>query len=71
MSLTQKITEMFPAVLSQTFTFHNDHFSVHHRFLDHDRGTNPPLDGKDETLRAAKTKDGYCIEYRESALEHV
>ena len=40
------------------------------RFLDHDRPVDAPLDGKDLEARAAETKDGYCIEYRESLLSH-
>ena len=44
--------------------------SVSRRFLDHDRPADAPLDGKDLSLRAAKTNDGYCIEYRETLKAH-
>ena len=37
-----------------------------HRFLDHKRGPDAPLDGKNLTLRAAVTPDGYCVEHRET-----
>ena len=41
-----------------------------HRFLDHERGVNAPLNGKNDTLRAEVTEEGYCIEYRESKMQH-
>ena len=41
-----------------------------HRFLDHMRGPDAPLDGKNLTLRAATTPDGYCIEHRETLRQH-
>ena len=40
------------------------------RFLDHTRGPDAPLDGKNITLRAKVDADGYCIEYRESLRQH-
>ena len=39
-----------------------------HRFLDHERGPNAPLNGQNLNLRAAVTQDGYCIEYRETKV---
>ena len=52
-----------------SFAFNNDEHS-HHRFLDHTRGPDAPLDGKNLTLRAAVTPDGYCVEYRETLFQH-
>ena len=42
----------------------------YHRFLDHERPLDAPLDGKNLTARADVTHDGYCIEYRESLYGH-
>ena len=39
------------------------------RFLDHARPRDAPLDGPPDG-RAAKTKDGYCIEFRETLDQH-
>ena len=44
--------------------------SNEHRFLDHDRPLDAPQDGRNTTLRAAETPQGYCIEYRESLYGH-
>ena len=41
-----------------------------HRFLDHTRPIDAPFDGKNLTLRANVTPDGYCVEYRESLWQH-
>ena len=41
-----------------------------HRFLDHERPIDAPLDGKNLTARADVTPDGYCVEYRESLKGH-
>ena len=37
-----------------------------HRILSHTKPIGAPLDGKNETLRAAEDAQGYCIEYRET-----
>ena len=29
------------------------------------------MDGKNQTMRAFVTEDGYCVEYRESLKEHA
>ena len=42
-----------------------------HRFLDHERVKDAPLDGKKIERRADVDKNGYCIEYRESLKQHV
>ena len=42
-----------------------------HRFLSHNRGADAPLDGDDLELRAAVDDNGYCIEYRETKLQHT
>ena len=40
-----------------------------HRFLDHARSPDAPQDGPN-TGKAAVTKEGFCIEYRESLQNH-
>ena len=39
------------------------------RFLEHSRSPSAVQNG-DKSLRADVTKDGYCIEYRESLFDH-
>jgi acyl-CoA-binding protein len=43
--------------------------STQHRFLNH-VGWDGKLDGKDNSLRAARNADGQCIEYKESTYSH-
>ena len=44
--------------------------TLHHRFLDHGRPRDAPNDGTDLAARAAVSKTGFCIEYRETLEEH-
>ena len=43
--------------------------STSHRFLNHE-GWDGKLDGKDNSLRAARNADGLCIEYKETTYSH-
>lgn len=74
--LTNQVSNMFAE--SVGFTIHDlqhatpeqEKFLGRGRRLDHTLKGEELLTGKDDTLRAAKTNSGFCIQYRETLYEH-